>query len=109
MRRSGVRKYEIDLRGGEYPLAERPMKLGAIVFLSSERAKDGKLLKRLSQSEALPMLVREQAYAATQPSWKPFLRSAGRLPSFELRRGQHPSEAVAMLRELIESPSRAKR
>jgi hypothetical protein len=104
-----VRKYEIDLRGGEYPLAEHPMKLGAIVFLSSQRARDGKLLKRLSQAEALPMLVREQAYAASQPSWKSFMRSVGRLPFFELHRGDHPSEAVAVLRELIEPPSRANR
>jgi hypothetical protein len=109
VRRSGVRKHEIDLRGGEYALAERPLKLGAVVFLSSQRAKDGKLLKRLSRSEALPMLVREQAYAAGQPSWKSFMRSVGRLQFFELLRGQHPSEAVAVLRELIESPSPANR
>jgi hypothetical protein len=106
VRRSGVRKYEIDLRAGEYHLAERPMKLGAIVFLSAQRVMDGHLLKRLSPAEALPRLVQEQAYAASQPSWKPFMRNAGRLPFFELCRGQHPSEAVAMLRDLIESPSR---
>jgi hypothetical protein len=109
VRRSGVRKYEIDLRAEDYHLAERPMKLSAIVFLSAQRAMDGHLLKRLSPAEALPRLVQEQAYAASQPSWKPFMRSAGRLPFFELRRGQHPSEAVAVLRDLIESPSRARR
>jgi len=109
VRRSGVRKYEIDLRGGEYQLAERPMKLGAIVFLSSRRAMDGHLLKRLSQAEALPMLVQEQAYAASQPPWTSFTRSVARLPFFELRRGQHPSEAVAVLRGLIDSPARAGR
>jgi energy-coupling factor transporter ATP-binding protein EcfA2 len=109
VRRSGVRKYEIDLRGEEYRLAERPLKLGAIVFLSSQRAMDGHLLKRLSQAEALSRLVQEQAYAASQPPWALFTRSVARLPFFELRRGQHPSEAVAVLRELIESPSRASR
>jgi energy-coupling factor transporter ATP-binding protein EcfA2 len=109
VRRSGVRKYEIDLRGDEYRLAERPLKLGAIVFLSSQRAMEGHLLKRLSQAEALSRLVQEQAYAASQPPWALFTRSVARLPFFELRRGQHPSEAVAVLRELIESPSRASR
>ncbi|MDB6009905.1 MAG: serine kinase of the HPr protein regulates carbohydrate metabolism [Gammaproteobacteria bacterium] len=109
VRRSGVRKYEIDLRGDEYQLAERPLKLGAIVFLSSQRAMDGHLLKRLSQAEALSRLVQEQAYAASQPPWTLFTRSVARLPFFELRRGQHPSEAVAVLRELIDSPSRASR
>ncbi len=44
------------------------------------------------------MLVHEQAYAANQPSWASFIRSVKRLPFFELRRGQHPSESVAALR-----------
>jgi hypothetical protein len=109
VRRSGVRKYEIDLRDGAYPLAERPMKLGAIVFLSPQRAPEGDLLKPLSRTEALPMLVREQAYGANQPGWGAFMRSVARLPFFELRRGQHPSEAVAVLRGIIDSPSRAGR
>jgi hypothetical protein len=108
-RRSGVRKYEIDLRGGEYPLAERPLKVVAIVFLSAQSAAGRPLLKRLAQKEALPMLVREQAYAANQPPWASFIRTVKRLPFFELRRGQHPSESVAALRDLMEPPSRAVR
>jgi hypothetical protein len=108
-RRSGVRKYEIDLRGGEYPLAERPLKVGAIVFLSAQSAAGRPLLMRLPQKEALPMLVHEQAYAANQPPWASFIRTVKRLPFFELRRGQHPSESVAALRDLMEPPSRAVR
>jgi hypothetical protein len=109
VRRSGVRKYEIDLRGGEYRLAERPLQLSAVVFLSAQRAVGGQLLKRLSRAEALPRLLEEQAYAASQPPWTSFTRNVARLPFFELRRGQHPSEAVAVLREIIQSPSRAAR
>jgi len=115
-RRSGVRKYEIDLRAGKYPLAERPLKIGAIVFLSSQSASRRSassqsaarppLLRPLLRKEALPMLVHEQAYAANQPPWAAFVRSVKRLPFFEMRRGEHPSEAVAALRELIEPPSR---
>lgn len=108
-RRSGVRKYEIDLRHGDYPLAGRPLKIGAIVFLSAQRAAGRPLLKQLLQEEALPMLVREQAYAANQPPWTLFTRSVTQVPFFELRRGQHPSESVAALRELMEAPSRAVR
>lgn len=104
-RRSGVRKYEIDLRAGGYPLAERPLKIAAIVFLSAQSAAGRPLLERLSRKEALPMLVHEQAYAANQPPWGTFIRSVKRLPFFELRRGRHPSESVAALRELIDSPS----
>jgi len=102
-RRTGVRKYEIDLRRGNYPLAERPLKIGAIVFLSAQPAAGRPLLKQLTREEALPMLVREQAYAANQPPWTLFTRSVTRVPFFELRRGRHPRESVAELRELIGS------
>jgi len=108
-RRSGVRKYEIDLRRDDYPLAERPMKIGAIVFLSARAAAGRPLLQPLRHEDALPMLVREQAYAAKQPPWAQFARTVTRVRFFELRRGQHPSEAVAALRGLIESPLRAAR
>jgi len=100
-RRTGVQKYEIDLRAGDYPLTARPLKISAIVFLSARRAAGRPLLKRLLSAEALPMLVREQAYAANQPPWASFTRSVKRLPFFELRRGQHPCESVAALRELM--------
>jgi energy-coupling factor transporter ATP-binding protein EcfA2 len=106
-RRSGVRKYEIDLRRDDYSLAERPLKIGAIVFLSAKRAGGRPLLKRLPRKEALRMMVREQAYAANQPPWASFTRTVGRLPFFELRRGEHPRESVAALRELIDSSSQA--
>lgn len=101
-RRTGVRKYEIDLRRGGYPLAERPLKIGAIVFLSAQSAAGRPLLKRLPPAEALPRLVREQAYAASQPQWTLFARAVKRVPFFELRRGHHPSESVAALRGLME-------
>jgi len=101
-RRTGVQKYEIDLRRDGYPLSEHPLKVGAIVFLSRRSAAGRPLLKRLLPAEALPMLVREQAYAANQPSWTWFIRSVKRIPFFELRRGQHPSDSVAALRELME-------
>jgi energy-coupling factor transporter ATP-binding protein EcfA2 len=101
-RRTGVQKYEIDLRAGDYPLIARPLKINAIVFLSARRAAGRPLLKRLLSAEALPMLVREQAYAANQPPWALFTRSVKHVPFFELRRGQHPSESVAALRELME-------
>ncbi len=106
-RRSGVHKYEIDLRRGEYALAQRPLKIEAVVFLSAQSAAEGALLKRLSQARALTMLIREQAYAANLPPWKLFARSVRRLPFFELRRGRHPRESVAALRDIMGSQSQA--
>jgi hypothetical protein len=103
-RRTGVRKYEIDLRRGEYRMAARPLRISAIVFLCARPAAGRPLLKHLPAAAALPMLVREQAYAANQPPWALFIRSLKSVPCFELRRGRHPSESVAALRGLIDSP-----
>jgi hypothetical protein len=108
-RRTGVRKYEIDLRRDESSLAQRPLQIGAIVFLSAQSAAGRPLLRRLPADEALPMLVHEQAYAANQPPWARFVRAVKRVPFFELCRGRHPSESVAALRGLMETPSRVAR
>ena len=108
-RRSGVRKYEVDLRGSGYRLADRALKICAIVFLSARSAAGQPLLTRLPGSQAVARLVKEQAYAANQPPWPVFERSVARLPAFELRRGQHPRQSVAALRELIGGPLRATR
>jgi hypothetical protein len=101
-RRTGVQKYEIDLRRAGFALTQRALKIAAFVFLSPRPAAGRPLLNRLLPAKALALLVREQAYAANQPPWTLFTRSAARVPFFELRRGQHPSESVAALRELIE-------
>jgi hypothetical protein len=108
-RRTGVRKYEVDLRQAGSPPVERPVKINAVVFLSARTAAGRPLLQPLLPAQALPMLVREQAYAANQPSWNLFTRSVKRVPFFELCRGQHPSESVAALRELMDRPWRATR
>jgi len=101
-RRSGVRKYELDLRGHGYNLATSALKVCAVVFLSPRSAMGQPLLTRLGTSGALRRLAHEQAYAANQPSWRVFARSIARLPFFELQRGQHPRDSVAVLRAILE-------
>jgi len=100
-RRSGVKKFEVDLRGGHYQLARTPLELGAIVFLSAAQAVGGSLLNPLSKPELLRRLTAAQAYAANQPGWAPFRRNISHLKAFELRRGRHPLEAVAALRQVL--------
>src|ERR1700723_2225310 len=50
-RRSGVRKFEVDLRRGAYKLAASPPKIAAVVFLSPQSAGDRSLLRPLSKSD----------------------------------------------------------
>jgi hypothetical protein len=102
-RRSGVRKFEVDLRRGAYRLAASPLKISAVVFLSPQSAGDRPLLKSLSKSDLLTKLTAAQTYAANQPKWGAFCRRVSGLDAFELHRGNHPLEAVEALRALLES------
>jgi len=100
-RRSGVRKFEVDLRRGGFRLAPAALQTSAVVFLSAQSASGGPLLRSLSRSAVQGRLTQAQAYAASQPQWPLFMRNVLRLEAFELRRGHHPLEAVNALRELL--------
>jgi hypothetical protein len=105
-RRSGVRKYEVDLRRGGYRLAVAPLRLTAVVFLSAQSAGVRPLLTALSKSSMRAKLAALQPYAANQPEWTTFTKNASRLEAFELRRGSHPRETVEAVRELLGSRTR---
>jgi hypothetical protein len=100
-RRSGVKKYEVDLRRQEFKLAKRPLKIVGVAFLSPRTGGAGPLLRRLSATDTLARLEREQAYGASLPQWRAFGRSLLELGGFEIRRGSHPSASAAALRSLL--------
>jgi hypothetical protein len=99
-RRSGVRKFEVDLRRGGYRLAARPPRLSAAVFLSP-RAGGRTLLRPLSGTELRARLLAAQPYAAAQPRWQQFAANMQELGGYELRRGRHPQEGAERLHELL--------
>lgn len=105
-RRSGVAKFEVDLRQGGYRLAPAPLEIVAVVFLSAQSARGRPLLETLTKSRMLENLTAAQAYAALQPQWTRFKRNLSKLDAFELRRGRHPLEAAEALRELLGSRAR---
>jgi len=100
-RRSGVRKFEVDLRQVRCPAAARPLKLDAAVFVSPLGAGRGPLLRPLLRKEWMGRLALAQPYAAGQPGWSAFTRNLSRLAVVELRRGRHPAEALDALRPLL--------
>lgn len=102
-RRSGVKKFEFDLRRGSFRLAKAPLKIVGVVLLSPDSAGDQPLLSAISWAALLANFADTQAYAASQPPWREFLRNASRLRLFELRRGNHPCEAVQALRSVLEN------
>jgi hypothetical protein len=101
-RRSGVKKFEVDLRQERYRLAARPQEIRSLVFLSSATAAGQPVLRALSRSEMLARLAAAQAYGMSQPRWKEFCSSVARIESFELRRGKHPRESVEALKLLTQ-------
>ena len=100
-RRSGVEKLEIDLRQRRFRLARAPLELVAVVDLTPLKAGGSPLLARLGPRELLRRLRAGQPYAASQPGWGAFARRIRSIPAFELRRGGHPRETVAALRQLL--------
>lgn len=102
-RRSGVRKFEVDLRRGNYRIAPAPLKIIGSVFISAREARSAPLLRALPRSEMISRLTAAQAYAASQPQWRKFVANLSRLGAFELRRGRHPLEAVEALQTLLRS------
>jgi energy-coupling factor transporter ATP-binding protein EcfA2 len=105
-RRSGVEKLEIDLRRLPHRLADAPLRIGALVFLSARPAGPDALVTPLRTSAALRRLSAQQRYAARQPGWSLFRRQLARLPAYELHRAAHPREAVPALRTLLGGPAR---
>jgi hypothetical protein len=100
-RRSGVTKFEVDLRQQPFRRARSPLRIVGVVFLSSRSAGARPLLKPLAKSQLLTNLARTQAYGANQLPWRLFAKNISRLEAFELRRGRHPREAVEALKSLV--------
>ena len=100
-RRSGVKKFELDLRRGAYSLAPRPLDVAAVVLLSPQSARGSSLVQRLAVADLGTRLAASQPYAANQPGWNPFVKAVAKLGVFELRRGKHPRDAVGALREIL--------
>jgi hypothetical protein len=99
-RRSGVRKFEVDLRQERFRLAPRPPAIAGLVALSARGAGSGPLLAPLTPREALERLRASQPYAASQPGWRIFAERMRTVPAFELRRGRHPRQSAEALEEL---------
>jgi hypothetical protein len=100
-RRSRVEKFEVDLRRGDFRLAQRPLNIRAIVFISPQTAGGEPLLKPLPKSVRRKRLVETQAYGVSHSEWPTLSKNAAALDAFELRRGTHPREAVQALRSLL--------
>lgn len=100
-RRSGVQKYQADLRQMHGKIARTPLKLAATVMLSRRSVTMQPVLKPLPRKTFLPRLCREQPYASAMSNWEEFEHCIADLPAYELRRPKHPDIAVRELQALL--------
>ncbi len=100
-RRSGVRKFEVDLRQPGFRLAARPLAIAATVFMSAQPAVGRSLVVALRTADLLRRLRASQPYAANQGGWAQFSKRIAQAPAFEVRRGEHPAETADALEGLL--------
>jgi hypothetical protein len=100
-RRSGVEKFELNLRRTPFQLAGKPLKLVGVIFLSPRSAGTGSLLRRLPKRDAVARLNNEQGYGRTLPHWREFQRRLVAMGAYELQRGAHPRDGAKALREVL--------
>lgn len=100
-RRSGVEKYELDLRGGWARIATQAPRLTHVVFVTPEAKGAGPLLRALPSSVVQERLYRSQPYAIQQPNWQSLQVLLPKLQGWELRRAEHPGEAASALHDLL--------
>jgi hypothetical protein len=102
-RRSGVRKFEVDLRQEYGRPATRALSLVGAVFVSAQPADSpDALLMPLDVREAGLLLEADQPNASRQPDWQPFKRQILDRGVHQLRRGPHPRDAIDALCRLLD-------
>lgn len=104
-RRSGVEKFEADLRQAPAParLAAAPVQVVGAVILSDRVAGQSRAWLAPVAGEDIPAALCEgQSYAVTQPGWLRFEHRMARSRVHYLHRGRHPGSSVDALRELLD-------
>ncbi len=103
-RRSGVEKFEADLRRAPpgLRLAQAPLELVATVILS-RHAGDGPdaALTPATRADLAACVASDQAYAMGQPGWDRFEQWALHAPAYHLRRGPQPASSVDALQRIL--------
>jgi len=99
-RRSGVRKYEADLRTLGVRMALAGLPLRAIIVMRRSRAGSSSL-RPLKPGAVRVALERTQSYAAGLDTWPAFAARAAALPAYDLHR-MPPAAALAAIHGLLE-------
>ncbi|HTV86722.1 MAG TPA: serine kinase [Dyella sp.] len=101
-RRSGVEKFEVDLRLGHGHLTGAPPEIVAAVFVGNQPTGDASaLLQRMPEHDVAARLAHDQPYGAMQPGWAQLEAALRRVGVYQLCRGTHPRASVQALQQLL--------
>jgi hypothetical protein len=102
-RRSGITKFEVDLRRRYGRPARGPLALAGAVFVSAQPAgRPDALLMPLHPDQVGRLLEADQPNASGQPGWRRFKRGIMDKGVHQLRRGCHPGDSIDALRRLLD-------
>ncbi|KHL55845.1 serine kinase [Xanthomonas cannabis] len=102
VRRSGVEKFEVDIRHGQATLAPTPLQLCAVVMLSPLSASTSAPgLVPVPTAQIAECLARDQPYAAGQPGWQRFVAQVQRIGMSTLRRGAQPQASLEAVLQVL--------
>jgi hypothetical protein len=101
-RRSGVRKFALDLRCRPGALAARAPRLAAVVWLTAHPARGPGPLTALTASRLRRALRLTQPYASQLPGWSEFERRLCALPACEMARQDSIGSSLRALRGLLD-------
>jgi len=99
-RRSGVEKFELDVRRAGLPLVRQTPRIAAVVFVRDRAGQKTPRLAPLDARQCISRLRADQPYAAGQPGWQKFTATV-RGRGFELTRGADPGAAAHELGRLL--------
>jgi hypothetical protein len=102
-RRSGVRKFALDLRRRPGALAAHSPRLSAVVWLSARAPRGADPLLRITPARLRRALRVTQAYATQLPGWREFERRVCALPTYQLARAASIADSMRALRRVLGS------
>ena len=106
-RRSGVEKFEFDLRQLAFGTTSGPLRIVGTVLMSARAVAGREPLTPLGRRALAPRLAASQPYAAGLPGWAALAQALAGEAAWELRRGPQPRDAARSLVALLDAKAAA--
>jgi hypothetical protein len=100
-RRSGEKKYELDVRAAKLRLAVSPLRIVAVVVASKRAAMGSRLLRPIPAALVWRRLSAEQPQQSRGRAWTQLRHALSAVPGYELRRAAHPDSGALAIASIL--------